>query len=71
MKLIFISKCSKFYVDSENAIKFQENVDGFEDKCAWSSCGSFCQLWEEHMWLAVNALKSGPNNSDPTKRYDT
>ena len=34
MKLIFISKCSKFYVDFENAIKFPENVDGFEDKCA-------------------------------------
>ena len=31
MKVIFLSKHSKFYVDFENAIKFEENVDCFED----------------------------------------
>ena len=31
MKAILISKYSKFDVDFENAIKFAENVDGFED----------------------------------------
>ena len=33
MKVIFFSKCSKFYVHFENAIKFAENVDGIEDNC--------------------------------------
>ena len=32
MKVIFLSKYSKFYLDFQNAIKFPENVDGFEDK---------------------------------------
>ena len=31
MTVIFISKCSKFYVDSEKAIELAENVDGFEN----------------------------------------
>ena len=31
MKVILFSKYSKFYVDFENAIKFSENVDGFEN----------------------------------------
>ena len=29
MKVIFLSKLSKFYVDLGNAIKFPENIDGF------------------------------------------
>ena len=33
MKVIFFSKCPKFYVDFENVIKVSENVDGFEDNC--------------------------------------
>ena len=33
MKLIFFSKCSKCYVDFENAMKVRENVDGFEENC--------------------------------------
>ena len=36
MKVILFSKYSKFYVDFENAIKFSENVDGFQDNCDWS-----------------------------------
>ena len=31
MKVILFSKYPKFYVDFKNAIKFEENVDGFED----------------------------------------
>ena len=33
MKVRFISKYSKFYVDFENVIKLGEHVDGFEDNC--------------------------------------
>ena len=71
MKVIFISKCWNFYVGFENAIEFAKNVDGFEDNCISTCCGSFCQLWEEFMWLAVNVLKNGPKISDPSKRHDT
>ena len=31
MKEIFFSKCSKFYLNFENAIKPRENVDRFQD----------------------------------------
>ena len=48
MKVIFISKSSEFYLDLENAIKLRENVDGFEDNCVWTCCGTFCQLWQEY-----------------------
>ena len=71
MKKIYISKCFKFDVDLQNAIKFPENVDGFEDKCVWKCCASFFQLWEERMWLAINVLKSGLKISDPIKRHDS
>ena len=33
MKVILVSKYSRFYVDYVNAIKFEENVDCFEDNC--------------------------------------
>ena len=33
MKDTFFSKCSKLYVDFENTMKLEENVDGFEDSC--------------------------------------
>ena len=70
MKVIFSSKYPKFYVDFENAIKFRENVDGFEDNCVWTCCWIFCQLWQEPTWATVNVLKNGPKISDPTKRHD-
>ena len=34
MKVIFFSKCSKFYADFENAIKVPENVSRSEDNFA-------------------------------------
>ena len=33
MKVMSFLKCSKFYVDFENAIKFAEILDGLEDNC--------------------------------------
>ena len=69
MNVILFSKYSKFYVDFENAIKFPENIDGFEDNCLWNWAVNFCQLWEECMWPAVNVLKSGPKISDHIKRH--
>ena len=71
MKVTLFSKCSKFYVDFQNRIKFSENVDGVGYNCVWICCSSFCQLWQEYMWSAVNVLKNGPKISDPTKRHDT
>ena len=32
----FVLDNSKFNLDFENAIKFQENVDGFEDNSIWN-----------------------------------
>ena len=69
--MIFFSKYSILYVDFENEIKFGDNIDGFEDNCVWTCCGTFCQLWVEDMWSTFNVLKSGPKISDPTKRHDT
>ena len=71
MKMMFPSKCSKYYVDLENWMNLPENVNGFEDNCNWTCCGSFCQLWQEYMWPDVNVLKSGLKISDPTKKYHT
>ena len=53
----FFSKCSKFYVDFENAIKIWENVLGFEDNCVWTCCENFCQLWWEHV-IACQRVKT-------------
>ena len=33
MKVIFVLKFSKFYVDFENLIKLGKDIDGFEDNC--------------------------------------
>ena len=71
MQVIFFSKCRKFYVDFENSIEVPENADGFEDNCLWTLCKNFCQFQQEHMWSAVNVLKSGPKISGPTKGHDT
>ena len=36
MKVTLVSKYSKLYEDFGNAIKYAENVDGFEDNCVAS-----------------------------------
>ena len=43
----FFSKCTKFCVDSNNAINISENVFGFWDNSVWTWCGNFSQLWGE------------------------
>ena len=69
MKMMFFSKCWKYYVSFEIAIKFEQNVDGFEENCVWTCSGSFCQLWQKYIWSAVSVLKRGPKISDPSKRH--
>ena len=71
MKVIFLSKCSKFYVDFENSIKLAKDLDGFQDNCVWSFSGSFCQLWQGYMWSPVNVVKGGPKVSNPTNPHNT
>ena len=71
MKVIFFSKCSKFYANLENGIKLGEDVDGFGDTCDWTCCCIFCQLQQQYMSSAINVVKSGFKISDPTKRHDT
>ena len=71
MMIIFFPKCSKYYVDSENAIKFEKNVVSFGDNCLWTCCEILCQLRQEYMGSPVNVLKSGPKISNPTNRHDT
>ena len=52
-------------------MKLPKNVFGFEYNWAWPSCVNFSQLWQEHLWSAVNMPQNGPKTSDPTKRHDT
>ena len=71
MTMKSFSKCSKFYVDFENVIKLPEHVDGFEHNCVCTCCVSFCQLWRNYIWCAVNVLKTSSKISDPTNRNST
>ena len=70
IEMIFFSKCSQFYVHFENSEKVPEHIDAFEDNSVWTCSGSFCPLWQGHMWWDVNVLNSPPKISDPTKRDD-
>ena len=65
------SKYSKFYLHKENAHKVGEDVDSFEYNCVWTCCGSFCQLWQQYMWSAVNVVESCFKISDTTRKHDT
>ena len=67
MKMIFIWKYWKFYVDFENAINISEYVDSFKHNCVSSEAVNFCQLWQERMLAALNMLKSDPKISDGTR----
>ena len=69
--VIFFWKCWKSYVDFETQIKLRENIDGFKDYSFWTCCKSFCQLWQEYIWMVVDVLKSGNKISARTKRDDT
>ena len=35
-KVIFLSKCSKSYLNFGNPIKLEENIDDFKDNCLWT-----------------------------------
>ena len=52
MRLIFFfffSKCSKFKVDSQYAMKMQQNNFGFSDNCIWIDRGKFSLLLREYL----------------------
>ena len=48
MRLIFVSKYSKFNADSKNAIKNWQNVFGFSDNCIWIGSGRYSLLLREY-----------------------
>ena len=48
MRPIFVSKCSKFNVDSKNAIKNSQKTFGFSDNYISISNGKFSVLTREH-----------------------
>ena len=50
-------KCSKFNLDSKNAIKLQQNIFGFLDSCIWTGGGKFPLLLQKYSQSAVNVLK--------------
>ena len=62
------SKCSKFYVDSENAIKYYYEVFGFYDNCIWICCFKFPVYWQQYLASADNGLTYPPEISHLTKR---
>ena len=43
IKVIFFSKCAKFYEDCKNAIKIPENVQSFWDNGVGTCCSNFSQ----------------------------
>ena len=67
MRLIFVSKCSKFNVYAKNKIKLQQNISGFLDMCIYTGRGKFSILSGEYSYSTVNVLTSSPEVSDPTK----
>ena len=48
MRLIFCLKCSKFNVDSKNAIKNQEKVISFTDNCIGTGSGKLSDLLRQY-----------------------
>ena len=48
MRLIFVSKCSKFKAESKNEIKILENVFSFEDNCILTGSGNLSGLVREY-----------------------
>ena len=53
MMLIFVLKCSKFNLDSKNAMKLLQNLGN----CIWTGSGKFFLLLPEYSLSAVNVLK--------------
>ena len=67
VRFIFFSKCSKFILDSKNAIEKQQNVFGFLVNCVWIGKDKPHLLGQEYSPSAVNVLTSSPKISDLTK----
>ena len=68
MGVMFFSKCWKFYVDFENAIKFAKKVFGFLDNCIRVGGGKFFILWRKNLSSVINVLTKSPKISDLTER---
>ena len=48
----------RIYCKFQNAIKKQQNVFAFSDKCIWKGSGNPYLLGYNYTWLEVSALKS-------------
>ena len=68
MRLNFFSKCSKFYMDSKNALKYLQKIFRFEDKFIGIGFCKFSVLWQKHILSADNGLTYSPKTSDLTKK---
>ena len=68
MRLLFFSKCWKFYVDFINAMKIWQKVIDFLDKTNWIFGTIFSLLLREYLSPAFNALANNPSISTFTKR---
>ena len=68
MRLNFFSKCSKFYMDSKNALKYPQKFFRFEDKCIGIGFCKFSVLWRKHILPADNGLTYSFKISDLTKK---
>ena len=64
----FFSKCSKFYMDSKNAMKYDWNAFYFSGKFIQIGVSKFRVLWQEYLASADNWLTYSPNISDLIKR---
>ena len=67
MRLIFISKCSKYYVDFGNLEKNWEDVLSFWENCIWIGCVKHSLLPTEKDLSGVHKLSNSLKNSDTTK----
>ena len=60
MKLIFVSKCSKFNVDSKNAIKNWQKVFDFSDNCISIGNVKFSRITTRILVATSQRVKSYP-----------
>ena len=68
MRLMFFSKYSDFYADSQNAIKNSQKRFAFFDNCVWIGCCKFSLLWQESLSSAVNVMTASVKILDLIKK---
>ena len=68
MKLIFFSKCAKFYIDFEKSTKVLKKLFDFDANGVRMFYSNLSELWGEYMLLAMNVLASSANIWDPPKK---